>query len=204
MKKPPRGEFIPREEKVKQISMANGVKEGTVLLLAWCLSLDLRPMDVVGVNGCRRDNLKLSAIKFGAISLTALVNLYASTYTPPLSHPLLGPHAPRTKTALWETALWHPQGAAVPMSAQQMAVVPDPGSGFCDCCARQKKNGQCTADTTWQLIDSRGWTGSSLQGTDVQGPGIELSYWDLDCPLSSGLKSRILLLFHLLPFLGGF
>ena len=100
MKKPPRGEFIPREEKVKQISMANGVKEGTVLLLAWCLSLDLRPMDVVGVNGCRRDNLKLSAIKFGAISLTALVNLYASTYTPPRSHPLLGPHAPRIKTAV--------------------------------------------------------------------------------------------------------
>ena len=99
MKKPPRGEFIPTEEKVKQISMANGVKEGTALP-AWCLSLDLRPAGVVGLNGCRRDNLKLSAIKFGAISLTALVNLYASTYTPPLSHPLLGPHAPRTKTAL--------------------------------------------------------------------------------------------------------
>lgn len=102
MKKPPRGEFIPREEKVKQISLANGVKEGTVLLSAWCLSLDLRPTDVVGVNSCRRDNLKLSAIKFGAISHTSLVNLYASTNTPPLSHPLLGPHAPRTKAALWE------------------------------------------------------------------------------------------------------
>lgn len=203
MKKPPRGEFIPTEEKVKQISMANGVKEGTALS-AWCLSLDLRPAGVVGVNGCRRDNLKLSAIKFGPINHIALVNLYASTYTPPLSHSLLGPHAPRTKAALWETALWHPQGAAVPMSAQQMAVVLDPGSGVCECRARQKKNGQCPADTTWQLIDSRGWTGSSLQGTEVQGPGIEISCWDLDCPLSSGLKSRILLLFHLLLFLGSF
>ena len=100
MKKPPRGEFIPREEKVKQISLANGVKEGTVLLSAWCLSLDLRPTDVVGVNSCRRDNLKLSAIKFGAISHTSLVNLYASTNTPPLSHPLLGPHAPDRKSVV--------------------------------------------------------------------------------------------------------
>ena len=72
---------------------------------------------LMGVDGCRRGNLEFSAIKFGAISRTALVNLYAPTYTPPPFHPLVRPHVPRTATALQETASWHPEGAAVPREA---------------------------------------------------------------------------------------
>lgn len=55
MKEPPRREFIPREAKVKQISTASGVREGTALRLARCLSLEFEfcVCGGGGAGGCR-------------------------------------------------------------------------------------------------------------------------------------------------------
>lgn len=95
MEETSQGEFIPTEEKVKQISMANGVKEGTALS-AWCLSLDLRPM---WWGKQLQEGQFESQLLSQLINHIALVNLYASTtrhHYP--TH--LGPHAPRTKAAL--------------------------------------------------------------------------------------------------------
>lgn len=85
----------------------------------------------------------------------ALANVHAPTYTPLPLHPPLGSQAPRTPTALQETALWHPERRAVPrgrpMSAQQMAVVPGPGSQVCECLHTRRRIAQCPGDTTRQL-----------------------------------------------------
>ena len=124
--------------------------------------------------------MEFSAVKFGATGYTALVNLSAPTYTPASLLPTLGPQAPRTSTALQETAPWHPEGAAVPrkslMSAQGMAVVTGSGSRVYQCLAPQKKIAQCLADTAWQLtgLQSLGWKWHT--GREAQGSRIHIAY----------------------------
>lgn len=124
------------------------------------------------------------------------LDCFGKPLCPPHHHPPhqpLRPHSPRTKTALQETALWHPEGASVPRrsptSAQQMAVVPGPGGGVCGCRAHQKKLAQCPADTTWQLtgLQNPGWKqheGKGSQRTQSTHQPLRM----LACPLSSGLR----------------
>ena len=85
-------------------------------------------VDAVGVDGCQRENLEFSAIKLGAVSYTAFVNLSTTTYPRPPPHPSPGPHTPGQGQLCKNSSVAH---ATVPrrssVSAQQMAVVPGPG-----------------------------------------------------------------------------